>query len=374
MFRQLALLVGAGLVGPVLASVRRLRVPVVIGQLAAGAVIGKTGFDLIDARASLFPVFYGFGFAMLMLTAGTHVDVRSPTIRRGAPRGALALIAVLVASVPVGFIVDATLGVGHQLLIIVLLAGSSAAVAFPTIEEQGLSGAAVAYLIAWIALADGVTVVLMPLGLTGSGKLAGALLGDAAVIFAGLAMLALAIRLRLRAPVADSIAESRRKGWALQLRLSVLLLLLLASIAEGTGGSTLVAGFLAGMVLIYLGEPDRLALQISGLANGFFVPIFFVLLGAELDLRALVSDPRAIGLAIAMATGAVLVHLLAAAVMGQGQRLATGLAASAQLGLPAAAAGLALQSHALSPAFAAALVAAGCLTLLPATIGATRLS
>jgi hypothetical protein len=67
-----------------------------------------------------------------------------------------------------GFGIGTALGVGHPLLLIVLLAGSSAAVAFPIIEEGELFGPAVAYLIAWIAIADSVTVVLMPFGLTGS--------------------------------------------------------------------------------------------------------------------------------------------------------------------------------------------------------------
>jgi hypothetical protein len=51
-----------------------------------------------------------------------------------------------------------------------------------------------------------------------------------------------------------------------------------------------------------------------------------------------------------------------------------GLAASAQLGLPAAAASLGLATHLLAPADAAALVAAGCLTLIPATLGSLLLA
>ncbi|GAC1331825.1 MAG: cation:proton antiporter [Candidatus Dormibacteria bacterium] len=374
MFRELALLVGAGLMGPLLARWRDGLVPVVVGELAMGAVIGNTGFRLINPRVSAFPVLYGVGFAMLMLTAGTHVDVRSKSIRSGALRGLMALAAVLVVSVPVGFAIGTGLGIGHQLLLIVLLAGSSAAVAFPIIEERHLKGVAVAYLTAWIALADSLTVVLMPLGLTGPAKLVPTLLGDAAVILTGVAVTFVAYRLRHRPAVQGTVAQSIEKGWAVQLRLSVLLLLSLAAVAQLTGASILVAGFTAGMALIYLGEPDRLGLQISGLANGFFVPIFFVLLGAELDLRALVSEPRALLLAAALAAGAVAVHLVAALVTGPGQKIPTGLAASAQLGLPAAAATLAISSHALSPANAAALVAAGCLSLAPATIGAARLA
>jgi Kef-type K+ transport system membrane component KefB len=373
MFREIALLVAAGLVGPVTAIWRKGLLPVVVGELAAGALIGDTGLRLINPKASAFPIFYSLGFAMLMLTAGTHVDLRSHAIRTGALRGALALLVVFAAAVPLGLLIGYGLGVGRHFLLIVLLAGSSAAIAFPIMEERGVSGLAVAYLTAWIALADTVTVVLMPLSLTGSGKLIAALAGDAAMILAAFLIAVIVIRLGSRPLVKESVDQSQRKGWALQLRLSVLLLLVLGTIAEATGASTLVAGFVSGMVLIRLGPPDRLNLQISGLANGFFVPIFFVLLGAELDLRALVTDPRAIAFAVAMAAAAVIVHEVAALVTGRRERIATGLAASAQLGLPAAAAGLAIANHLLSPAIAAALVAAGCLTLAPATIGADRL-
>src|SRR5262249_5811857 len=134
------------------------------------------------------------------------------------------------------------------------------------------------------------------------------------------------------------------------------------------------AGFAAGIVLRRFREPTRLALQLSGLAEGFFVPAFFVLLGASLNLRSLISDPRAVTLAVAMAAGAAIVHLVAAAAAAKTQRTPTGLLASAQLGLPAAAAALGQASHSLSPATAAALVAGGCLTLVPATIGAILLS
>ena len=374
MFRQLTLLVATGLLGPLLASGRRSLIPVVIGELAAGALIGKTGFQLIDPHATVFPVFYSLGFAMLMMTAGTHVDLRSPEIKSGAPKGALAILVVLIAAVPLGFGIGTALGVGHPLLLIVLLAGSSAAVAFPIIEERGLSGPSIAYLIAWIAIADSVTVVLVPLGLTGPGKVVPALAGDVLIVIAGLAILWVALKIEADQQVKGTLDKSRTKGWAIQLRLSVLLLLALASIAEGTGASLLVAGFVAGMILVRIGQPDRLALQISGVANGFFVPLFFVLLGAELDLHALVSDPKAIAFAVALAVGAVVVHLVASLITGSSRRVATGLAASAQIGLPAAAASLAIASHALSPAIAAALVAAGCLTLAPATVGVARLS
>jgi len=70
------------------------------------------------------------------------------------------------------------------------------------------------------------------------------------------------------------------------------MLLTLAAIAKHTGASLLVAGFAAGIVLRQFGEPHRLSLELTGLATGFFVPVFFVLLGAALDLKGLVTSPR----------------------------------------------------------------------------------
>ena len=184
MFTAVAVLVAAGLLGPLLAAGKRPIAPVLVGELVAGAILGRTGIHLIEPTAEPYPIFSALGFAMLMLAAGTEVDIRSSLLRRSLPRGGLALIAALAAGVPLGLAISALLGVGHPQLLVVLLAGSSAAVAFPTIQERGLTGPAVALLLTWITLADSVTALLMPLTLSGAGGIPEALLGDALVIAA----------------------------------------------------------------------------------------------------------------------------------------------------------------------------------------------
>jgi hypothetical protein len=75
-----------------------------------------------------------------------------------------------------------------------------------------------------------------------------------------------------------------------------------------------------------------------------------------------------------MAIAATAVHVVASLVAGKENRLPAGLLASAQLGLPAAAAALGLASGILAPAVAAALVAGGVLTLIPASTGSLLLA
>src|ERR1035437_3766677 len=375
MFDSLLVIIVAGLVGPLMAAGRRPLIPTVIGELIAGIALGRSGLGLIDATTPANGLLYGLGFAMLMLVAGSHVDLGAPGLRASARAGAIAAGLVALLSLPVGLAIGVGLAPGAPpLLFPVLLAGSSAAVAFPILEERGLIGPGVGLLLVWIPLADLLTVLLMPLTLIGTAKIPLALGGDALIVAGTVVALWLGERVE-HSQVALTLRDrSQTRGWALQLRVTLLVLVVLSLIATQTGGSTLLAGFGAGLVLARLRAPARLEVQLSGIAEGFFVPAFFVLIGSQLDLRSLAGDPSAILLALLMAASGLAIHLAASPVVAPAPWSGFGRAAAAQLGLPAAAASLGLGTGALSPAVAAAIVLAGCLTVLPAAIGTRRLA
>jgi Kef-type K+ transport system membrane component KefB len=375
MFDSLLVIIVAGLAGPLLAAGRRPLIPAVIGELFAGIVLGRTGLDLVDPSTPANALLYGLGFAMLMMVAGSHVDLDSPGLRAGARGGVIAAAVVAILAVPVGLAIGAVIEPGAPpFLFPVLLAGSSAAVAFPILQERGLIGPGVGLLLVWIPLADAITVLLMPLTLIGAEKIPAALGGDALILVCTFGALWFGQRIS-RSPRAMMLRDrSQTRGWALQLRVTLLILVILSLIAVRTGGSTLLAGFGAGLILARVREPTRLELQLSGIAEGFFVPAFFVLLGSQLDFRSLAGNPTAVMLALAMAAAGLAIHLAASRVVAPPPWSGFGLAAAAQLGLPAAAASLGLSTGALSPAVAAAIVLSGCLTVLPASFGTRRLA
>ena len=375
MFETLLVIVLAGLVGPLVAAGGRPLLPAVVGELIAGAVLGRTGFGIIDSGSPTNAFLYSLGFVMLMLVAGSRVQLQGAGLAGGARAAVIAFVVVVVLAVVAGLAIGGLLGPSAPIALFpILLAGSSAAVAFPILEERGLLGPRMAMLLAWIPLADAVTVLLMPLTLMGPERIPGALMGDAVIVLITVAALAGGRWIERSGWERTLSARSRSRGWALQLRVTLLLLLALSIVADRTGGSTLLAGFGAGLVLAQLREPERLEVQLSGIAEGFFVPAFFVLLGSELDFRALTGAPAAIALALALAVATVAIHVAGAWAAAPEPKVPFGLAASAQLGLPAAAASLGLATGHLSPAVAAAIVAAGCLTVVPASIGTRRLA
>jgi len=164
---------------------------------------------------------------------------------------------------------------------------------------------------------------------------------------------------------------SKQRHWALDLRLSLLVLFGLAWIAQKSNASVLIAGFGAGVTVALIGGPKRLSTQMRGIADGFFIPLYFVILGAQLDLHGLIETPAMLSLTGALAALNVLVHLLAVVVVRQ--PLSAGLAATAQLGVPAAVASLGLSQGVLSSAVATAIVAASLVSLGVCTVGVDRL-
>jgi len=226
-------------------------------------------------------------------------------------------------------------------------------------------------LMAQVGIADVAAIVALPLVLQPA-KAGHAALGGLAVAGAAFGVLVVARALRGGAFVHRLRRRSKRRAWALDLRISLLVLFTLSWLAVRTGTSILIAGFSAGLVVAVLGGPKRLSRQVTGIAAGFFVPLFFVVLGARLDLRGLVHHPSTLELTVLLIALVVAVHLVSARVTGQ--PLGAGLAATAQLGLPAGVATLGLQLGVLSSGQAAAILLAALATVGICSAGVSLLA
>ncbi len=370
-FGVLALIVLVGLAGPLLASGRRPLVPVVVGELAAGVIIGRSGFGWLDPAEPTTAFLAEVGFAMLMFVAGMHVPLRQPGLGSGVRRGSVAAALVALFSVPAGLAVAWASDTHHAEIYALLLASGSAAVLLPALEEQGLLGDRCALTVmAQVAFADVAAIVLLPLVLQPSQALTAAL-GGLLIAACALGLYFLVRLLHHRPWVRQMRRRSKTRGWALDLRLSLLTLFGLAWVAQQSGTGVLVAGFGVGLMVAAIGGPARLSSQVAGVAQGLMVPLFFVVLGARLDLRALGQQPSLIALAAEIAAFGVLVH--AAAAFLTRQPAGAGLAATAQLGVPAAVVTLGLQEGILTSGEGAAIVAAALVSLALTAVGVTLL-
>ncbi len=358
-YATLALIVLAGLAGPLLAARESWRIPLVIGELLAGLVIGISGFRLVDAADPTFSMLASIGFGLTMLVIGSQIPVRDAQVRAAAGRGLLGALVVGVAAAILGPLIALAAHSAHAALFAVLLASSSAALVLPMLQSLGISAESAPRLIAQIAIADIACIVALPLVMDPPRALWAALGALAITVLAG-AIGVVAARLERNGARQRFHQYSERRHFALELRISLLILFVLAAIAQFTHVSVMVAGFALGLVLAAVGEPRRLARQVFGITEGFFAPLFFVWLGASIDLRAFVEHPAMVLLGVMLGAGAVVAHLAARAI---GLPWLQAVASAGQLGVPIAAVALGIQTRALHPGEGAAILLAALLTV-----------
>ena len=366
-FAVLALISLAAIAGPLLALSHRWGLPVVVGELLVGIGLGPMLLDRLDPAEPTFAFLAEIGFALVMFVAGSHVPVGDRPLRAALPIGLLRAVLVGLASVPVALLVSHLFGTGHAALFAVLLSSSSAALVLPIVDALRLEGTAVLQLLPQVAVADAACIVALPLAIDPPRA------GRAALGAVAVTACATLVYVALR--------ESERRGWrravhdlserrklALELRINLAILFGLAAIAQASRVSIMLAGFAFGLAVAAVGEPRRLARQLFAVTEGFLGPLFFVWLGASLDLQALAHRPALVGLGLALGVGAGLTHVVPRLV---GQPASLGALAAAQLGVPVAAATLGAQSHALAAGEPAALILGALLTIAVASVGAS---
>jgi Kef-type K+ transport system membrane component KefB len=365
-FALLALVCLAGIAGPLLALSHRWGLPVAVGELLAGIALGPMGVGRLNPKTSTFEFLANVGFALVMFVAGSHVPVGDRGLRRALPVGLLRAAAVAAAAIPIGLAISTIFNTGHPALYAVLLSSSSAALILPIVDALQLQGPAMLQLLPQVAVADAACIVALPLAINpaAAGRAA---LGAVIVVAAAVVLFVVFRELERRGWRRQLHRLSERRKFALELRINLAVLFGLAAISEATRVSIMLAGFAFGLVVAAVGEPRRLARQLFAITEGFFGPLFFIWLGASLDLHALARRPALIGLGVALGLGAGLCHIVNR-LTGQPARL--GALAAAQLGVPVAAATLGAQSRLLATGEPAALILGALVTIAVASAAA----
>jgi Kef-type K+ transport system membrane component KefB len=365
-FQTLALILFVGLLGPLLSLPRGLQVPVVVGEIAVGVVLGATGTRTLHPSDRTFTFLADLGFALVMFVAGSHVPVGDPRLRSALRTGVLRAVAVAVLAAAVAVLLSHVFGTGHAALYAVLMASSSAALVLPIIDSSSLSGPAVLQLLPQVALADAACIVALPLAIDPRHAVRAAI--GAVAVVASAVVLFVVLRYLERSGIRQRVHRvSEDRKLAIELRVSLMILCALAALAVHTHVSIMLAGFSFGVAVSAIGTPRRLARQLFALTDGFLGPLFFIWLGASLDLRALAHHRSYILLGVALGLGALATHV---AMRALGQPIAFGALAAAQLGVPVAAVTVGGELHVLKPGEPAGIILAALLTVAVASVAA----
>jgi Kef-type K+ transport system membrane component KefB len=224
-------------------------------------------------------------------------------------------------------------------------------------------------IIAAASIADFAAIVLLSLlfsrDATGTGAKLVLLLEFAAlvaVLGVGLALSGRNMRVSaLLVRLQDTTAEIRVRG-------AVLLLIIVIVLAQHFGLETILGAFVAGAVVGLVDRDAKMThpqfrVKLDAIGYGFVIPVFFVTSGMEFDLKALLDRPSTLALVpiflLALLVARGVPALLYRSTVGAKGATAAGLLQATSLPFIVAATSIGVTLDLLTPATAAAFVAAG---------------
>ncbi|MFC9915600.1 cation:proton antiporter [Streptomyces sp. NPDC127197] len=364
----------------VYATGRRVRVPLVIFEIALGILIGPDVLgwahpdEVVDALSDL-------GLSMLIFLAGYEIEfavVRGDTLRRAL----WAWLVALALGIGPAFLISGG-EVFEAFVIGTALTSTALGTVLPMLRDSGqLRGRFGTVMSAFGAVGEFGPVVAVALLLSGRRPAESAALLAA---FGAITTAAVFWALRPRPPWFTWLTErTLHSSGQFAVRFVMLLLACMLGLAEVFGLDVLLGAFAAGVLtrlVLHRAAPEsseQVLGKVEAMGFGFLVPLFYVVTGIEFDLDALLHDPGALLLVPVFLLLVLLVrggpvYLLAPKDLGRSDRTALALFASTCLPLVVAITTIGVDQELLGSDEAASLVGAAMISVLVLPLLAMRL-
>lgn len=265
----------------------RLRIPSIVGMIAAGVLIGPHGFHVLD-RDSSFELFGKVGLYYIMFLASLEMNIQDVKKIRGraATLGLLSFLFPIVF----GFFANRYL-LGYGLAAAVLMAAMYAShtlIAYPIVMRYGLSRrTSVSIAVGSTIVAD--TLTLLVLAIVG-GLFKGDVTGSYWVWLVVKILLLGTVIIYGFPPLARWFFRRYDEG-VVQFVFVLALVFLGAGLMEFVGMEGILGAFLVGIVLNRTIPPaSPLMSHLEFVGNALFIPYFLIGVGMLLNVRAFVAD------------------------------------------------------------------------------------
>jgi len=290
------ILIGARLIGR---FSQRLGMPAVLGELAAGLLLGPSLLGWVHMSEALNAT-ASIGVLLLMFIAGLETDLSS--LRRVGVASVYTAVAGVILPFLGGLAVGLAFGlnIATSLFLGTALTATSVSVSVQTLRELGRLQSKEGLVILGAAIIDdvlGIVLLGLVLGIVGQGGNPMLAVGRI-ILFFPLALIAGRV---IVTPLVNWVQRhhAREAGFAL----IIALVLVYAWAAETLGGLAAITGaYLAGVLVARMPEARHWALEgASAVGYGMFVPVFFVTVGLVTDVRDVGMTPTLTLIMVAVA-------------------------------------------------------------------------
>ncbi|HDG9507552.1 TPA: monovalent cation:proton antiporter family protein [Staphylococcus aureus] len=303
-FLSLVIVVLAAFLTPII--VNRLNInflPVVVAEILMGIVIGYSFLNIVE-RDSILNILSTLGFIFLMFLSGLEIDFKAFKKDKRARQGqnddessipghlnlALTVFAfIMIISILLAYVFKWLGLVDDVLLMVIIISTISLGVVVPTLKEMNIMRTTIGQFILLVAvLADLVTMILLTVygAINGQGGSTIWLIGIL-VVFTAISYI-LGVQFKRMSFLQKLMDGTTQIG----IRAVFALIILLVALAEGVGAENILGAFLAGVVVSLLNPDEEMVEKLDSFGYGFFIPIFFIMVGVDLNIPSLIKEPK----------------------------------------------------------------------------------
>lgn len=303
-FLSLVIVVLAAFLTPII--VNRLNInflPVVVAEILMGIVIGNSFLNIVE-RDSILNILSTLGFIFLMFLSGLEIDFKAFKKDKRARQGqnddessipghlnlALTVFAfIMIISILLAYVFKWLGLVDDVLLMVIIISTISLGVVVPTLKEMNIMRTTIGQFILLVAvLADLVTMILLTVygAINGQGGSTIWLIGIL-VVFTAISYI-LGVQFKRMSFLQKLMDGTTQIG----IRAVFALIILLVALAEGVGAENILGAFLVGVVVSLLNPDEEMVEKLDSFGYGFFIPIFFIMVGVDLNIPSLIKEPK----------------------------------------------------------------------------------
>ena len=264
----------------------RLKLPGLVGLLAAGVLFGNGALGWLDPKDETVILFSEVGKLYLMFVAGLEIDLVlfNKTKKRSLSFGVLTFLIPFISGIAVGLI----FGYGWLAAVLIgSLLASHTLLAYPIVRRLGVVGnEAVTVTVGATIFTDvsALVVLAICLGISKGDFTTAKLL----TLLGSLSLYTIAILVGLK-QLAKTFFRRTGKDEGNQFLFILLSLFLAAIIAQMIGVEGIIGAFLAGLAINSVIGDGPVKEKTEFLGSVLFIPMFFIDMGLLLDLSAFES-------------------------------------------------------------------------------------
>ncbi|NGP44256.1 sodium:proton antiporter [Bacillaceae bacterium SIJ1] len=290
----------AAFLTPILLKKFRLTIiPVVVAEILVGLILGPSVFDLVQEDQWL-ETLSTLGFIFLMFLSGLEIDFSVFLNKKKQKRlsdgqnepntfrvASIIFIGIFLISYLLSLLLVWAGFTDNAFFMTLVISTISLGVVVPTLKETGIMKQSIGQIILLVAvIADLVTMILLAVFVSFYQE--GGNIWLLLILFvAGILLYFIGKFFKSR-----TFFETMSTG-TIQIgtRAIFTLIILLVGLSESVGAENILGAFLAGVLVSLLSPNRELVSQLDSFGYGFLIPIFFVMVGVDLNLIELFSDP-----------------------------------------------------------------------------------